>query len=49
VLVDLDRSATLAALERPAPDARPALYGDGHAAERIVDALGRFLDCSTGT
>ena len=44
VLVDLDREAALAALERPTPCERPPLYGDGHAAERIVAALGRHLD-----
>ncbi len=38
-LVDLDVSAALAALERPAPAGRPALYGDGHAGERAVQAL----------
>jgi UDP-N-acetylglucosamine 2-epimerase (non-hydrolysing)/UDP-GlcNAc3NAcA epimerase len=40
VLVDLDAVAALAALERPAPADRPELYGDGHAAERVVAALG---------
>jgi UDP-GlcNAc3NAcA epimerase len=39
VLVDLDPARTLAALERPAPTERPALYGDGHAGERVVAAL----------
>ncbi len=39
VLVDLDRERALAALERPAPAERPALYGDGHAGERVVAAL----------
>jgi UDP-GlcNAc3NAcA epimerase len=38
-LVDLDVGAALAALEREPPRERPALYGDGHAAERVVDAL----------
>ncbi len=38
-LVDLDASAALAALERQPPTERPALYGDGHAAERCVDAI----------
>jgi UDP-GlcNAc3NAcA epimerase len=38
-LVDLDAHAALAALERPAPGARPQLYGDGHAAERCVEAI----------
>jgi UDP-N-acetylglucosamine 2-epimerase len=39
VLVDLDRDATLAALKRPAPTARPELYGDGQAGTRVVAAL----------
>lgn len=38
-LVDLDTAAALAALERRAPAERPALYGDGHAAERCVEAI----------
>jgi UDP-N-acetylglucosamine 2-epimerase (non-hydrolysing)/UDP-GlcNAc3NAcA epimerase len=48
VLVDLDRDAALSALARvdsgqPAPPApRPPLYGDGHAGERVVDAIGRL-------
>ncbi|HET6866083.1 MAG TPA: UDP-N-acetylglucosamine 2-epimerase (non-hydrolyzing) [Solirubrobacteraceae bacterium] len=39
VLVDLDAEAAVSAVERPAPDDRPPLYGDGHAGERVVDAL----------
>jgi UDP-GlcNAc3NAcA epimerase len=39
VLVDLDRAAALRALLRRPPVDRPALYGDGHAGERIVAAL----------
>jgi UDP-N-acetylglucosamine 2-epimerase len=39
VLVDLDTEAVLVALERPAPSARPPLYGDGHAGQRVVAAL----------
>ena len=39
VLVDLDRAAALAALERPVPVERPQLYGDGRAGERVVAAL----------
>jgi UDP-GlcNAc3NAcA epimerase len=39
-LVDLDADAALAALERELPIERPALYGDGHAAERCVEAIG---------
>ncbi len=38
-LVDLDADSALAALERRPPAERPELYGDGHAAERCVDAL----------
>jgi UDP-GlcNAc3NAcA epimerase len=39
-LVDLDRDAALAALAAEPPHERPALYGDGHAAERCVQAIG---------
>ncbi|HLY47871.1 MAG TPA: UDP-N-acetylglucosamine 2-epimerase (non-hydrolyzing) [Solirubrobacteraceae bacterium] len=39
VLVDLDAEAMLRALETPPPSERPQLYGDGHAAERVVSAL----------
>jgi UDP-GlcNAc3NAcA epimerase len=39
VLVDLDRDAMLAALERRPPAERPSLYGDGRAGERVVAAL----------
>jgi UDP-N-acetylglucosamine 2-epimerase len=39
VLVDLDVSAALAALERQPPAERPPLYGDGHAGARVVAAL----------
>jgi UDP-GlcNAc3NAcA epimerase len=43
VLVDLDREAAFAALERkPPPGERPELYGGGHAAERICDVLGAY-------
>ncbi len=38
-LVDLDIQAALAAIERPHPDERPPLYGDGKAAERCVEAI----------
>ncbi len=38
-LVDLDAGAALAALARQPPVDRPALYGDGHAAERCVAAI----------
>jgi UDP-N-acetylglucosamine 2-epimerase (non-hydrolysing)/UDP-GlcNAc3NAcA epimerase len=39
-LVDLDAGAALAALERELPSERTPLYGDGHAAERCVEAIG---------
>jgi UDP-N-acetylglucosamine 2-epimerase (non-hydrolysing)/UDP-GlcNAc3NAcA epimerase len=38
-LVDLDPGAMAAALEREPPQERPPLYGDGHAADRVVAAL----------
>jgi UDP-N-acetylglucosamine 2-epimerase (non-hydrolysing)/UDP-GlcNAc3NAcA epimerase len=38
-LVDLDATAAVAALDREPPAERPALYGDGHAAERCVRAI----------
>jgi UDP-GlcNAc3NAcA epimerase len=39
-LVDLDAEAALAALVRTPPAEQPELYGDGHAAERCVAAIG---------
>ena len=39
-LVDLDAGAALEALARKPPAEHPALYGDGHAAERCVEAIG---------
>jgi UDP-GlcNAc3NAcA epimerase len=39
-LVDLDPPLALAALDRAQPAERPPLYGDGHAAERCVQAIG---------
>jgi UDP-GlcNAc3NAcA epimerase len=42
VLVDLDAAAARAALEREPPPARPPLYGDGRAGERVVEALLRM-------
>jgi UDP-N-acetylglucosamine 2-epimerase (non-hydrolysing)/UDP-GlcNAc3NAcA epimerase len=39
VLVDLDREAALAALDRTPPTERPELYGDGAAGARVVAAL----------
>jgi UDP-N-acetylglucosamine 2-epimerase (non-hydrolysing)/UDP-GlcNAc3NAcA epimerase len=41
-LVDLDADAALAALASEPPSERPQLYGDGHAAERCVEAIGRL-------
>ena len=43
VLVDLDRDAALAALERRPPTERPPLYGDGQAGRRVVAALEAHL------
>ena len=42
VLVDLDRAAALAALERTPPTERPELYGGGHAAERVCDLVSAY-------
>jgi UDP-N-acetylglucosamine 2-epimerase (non-hydrolysing)/UDP-GlcNAc3NAcA epimerase len=42
VLVDLDREAALAALERNPPSERPELYGGGHAAERVCEVLAAY-------
>jgi UDP-N-acetylglucosamine 2-epimerase len=42
VLVDLDRDAALAALERNPPAERPELYGGGRAAERVCEVLGSY-------
>ncbi|MGZ4142583.1 MAG: non-hydrolyzing UDP-N-acetylglucosamine 2-epimerase [Actinomycetota bacterium] len=42
VLVDTDAEALIAAAERTPPSERPALYGDGHAAEKIADLCERF-------
>jgi UDP-N-acetylglucosamine 2-epimerase len=43
-LVDLDTRAALAALARVPPTERPQLYGDGHAAERCVRAIGELAE-----
>jgi UDP-N-acetylglucosamine 2-epimerase (non-hydrolysing)/UDP-GlcNAc3NAcA epimerase len=42
VLVDLDRAAALAALERPLPSERPELYGGGRAGERVHDVVSAY-------
>jgi UDP-N-acetylglucosamine 2-epimerase (non-hydrolysing)/UDP-GlcNAc3NAcA epimerase len=42
VLVDLDRDAALAALERTPPAEHAELYGGGHAAERVHDAVAAY-------
>jgi UDP-N-acetylglucosamine 2-epimerase len=41
-LVELDRDAALAALERTPPDERPELYGGGRAAERVCDVVSAY-------
>jgi UDP-N-acetylglucosamine 2-epimerase len=41
-LVDLDRDAALAALERTPPVERPELYGGGRAAERVRDVVAAY-------
>ena len=41
-LVDLDREAALAALERRPPVERPELYGGGRAAERVCDVVAAY-------
>ena len=38
-LVDLDAEAAVGALERPVPQQRPELYGDGEAGARVVASL----------
>ena len=44
VLVDLDKDAAIAALERNPPTERPELYGGGHAAERVCEVLGAYTE-----
>jgi UDP-N-acetylglucosamine 2-epimerase len=41
-LVDLDREAALAALEREPPAERPELYGGGRAARRVLDVVSAY-------
>jgi UDP-GlcNAc3NAcA epimerase len=42
VLVDLDREAALAAVQRTPPAERPELYGGGLAAERVRDVVSAY-------
>ncbi|MFA4927993.1 MAG: UDP-N-acetylglucosamine 2-epimerase (non-hydrolyzing) [Patulibacter sp.] len=42
-LVDLDPGAAVAAVARAVPDARPELYGDGRAGQRVVEAIERLV------
>jgi UDP-GlcNAc3NAcA epimerase len=42
VLVDLERDAAIAAVERNPPAERPELYGGGRAAERVSEVLGAY-------
>ena len=44
VLVGLDPAATQAALARPRPGERPELYGGGHAADRVAEALSSYTE-----
>jgi UDP-N-acetylglucosamine 2-epimerase (non-hydrolysing) len=45
-LVGVDPDAFAAALERPLPDARPAIFGEGRAAERIADLVIELLSAT---
>jgi UDP-N-acetylglucosamine 2-epimerase (non-hydrolysing)/UDP-GlcNAc3NAcA epimerase len=47
-LVDLDAASALVALERTPPAGHPALYGDGRAAERCVEAICSFGEADGG-
>ena len=47
VLTDLDAAAARAALDRARPAEHPPLYGDGHAAERVAEALTRAAENPT--
>jgi UDP-GlcNAc3NAcA epimerase len=42
VLVDLDRDAALAALERRPPGERPDLFGGGHASDRVCEVVAAY-------
>lgn len=43
VLVDLDAAAAVAALAQAPPSARPPLYGDGRAGDRVAAAIARLV------
>jgi UDP-N-acetylglucosamine 2-epimerase len=43
-IVGVDPDAFAAALRAPLPSERPAIFGDGHAAERIAQVLTSFLE-----
>ena len=43
VLAGVDAAGAAMALARAAPAYRPELYGDGHAADRVVAAIGEHL------
>jgi len=43
VLVDVDSDAAQAALAQAPPAEQPQLYGDGHAADRVVAAMARLF------
>jgi len=42
VLVDLDRDAALATVERTPPRERPELYGGGHASDRVCEVVAAY-------
>ncbi len=42
VLAGADRARILEGVNRPAPESRPDIFGDGHAARHIVDALSEW-------
>ena len=48
-VVDLDVEKALAALARTPPSDRPALYGDGQAGARVVEALERWARTASTT
>jgi UDP-GlcNAc3NAcA epimerase len=42
VLVDLDREAAIAALDRPTPAERPELFGGGRASDRVCEVVAAY-------